>query len=278
METNPHISQQLDHQELWERYSLSLQKTMPHPVVHTISSSFLPVTPLPERLIVESDPGQPSNPPIQSKKQILIRLFTVAVVLVLAVTLYFTWQTPTPNPSSSGITPQNFSTVALKVTPGPTSSISGTTAGPSTSANNTIQAYIVGAVKHPGVYILEIGARVYQLLQAAGGPLPKANLVAINLAARLSDGQEVYVSLVGETPPTNLGTGGGPTSSSSGPLVNINTATASDLRQKLSLSSKSAQAIVTYRLQHGNFTSVDQLLQVFSKTTYNKIKDLVTTS
>ena len=58
--------------------------------------------------------------------------------------------------------------------------------------------YVVGAVKNPGLYALATGARVYDLLQAAGGTLPKANLVAINMAAKLSDG---YL------PPTQLSLG-----------------------------------------------------------------------
>ncbi len=57
------------------------------------------------------------------------------------------------------------------------------------------ECQIVGAVRHPGVYTLPASARVYQLLQAAGGPLPNADLVALNMAAKLSDGQEVYVAV-----------------------------------------------------------------------------------
>jgi competence protein ComEA len=58
--------------------------------------------------------------------------------------------------------------------------------------------------------------------------------------------------------------------------VNINTASADELRQKLSVTSKTAQSVVSYRQQRGPFTSVDQLLQVVSKSIYDKIKDKVT--
>ena len=147
-----------------------------------------------------------------------------------------------------------------------------------------IQVYVVGAVKHPGVYTLPAGARVYQLLQAAGGPLPKANLVALNLAATLTDGEEVYVTLIGEIPPTYMGGVPGPPgtnitgSPTVGQLVNINTASADEMRQSLHISSTTAQNIVNYRSQHGPFTSIDQLLQVVSRTTYDKIKTQVTVS
>ena len=139
--------------------------------------------------------------------------------------------------------------------------------------------YIVGAVKHPGVYTLPVDARVYQLLRMAGGPLPNANLVALNMAARLNDGQEVYVPVIGETPPTSSGGVPGPGTSSptgSGQLVNINTATVDEMHQTLHISARTAQKIIDYRTQHGNYTSVDQLLQVVSKATYSKIKDQVT--
>jgi competence protein ComEA len=133
------------------------------------------------------------------------------------------------------------------------------------------------------VYTLEAGARVYALLQAAGGPLPKANLVALNLAAKLTDGEEVYVTMIGEIPPTYLGGvpgpgNGTPNSAATGQLVNINTASADEMRQNLHVSSTTAQNIVNYRTQHGPFSSIDQLLQVVSKSIYDHIKGLVTIS
>jgi len=149
------------------------------------------------------------------------------------------------------------------------------------STKVTIEVYIVGAVNRPGVYVLATSARVYELLRVAGGPLPNANLVALNLAARLNDGQEVYVPLVGEPLPTYQG--GVPNSGSATPSntttntpVNINTATVDEMKQMLHVSSTTAQNIVNYRTQHGLFTSVDQLLQVVSKAIYDKVKNLVT--
>jgi competence protein ComEA len=61
-----------------------------------------------------------------------------------------------------------------------------------------------------------------------------------------------------------------------GQLVNINTASADEMRQSLHISSTTAQNIVNYRLQHGPYTSIDQLLQVASRSVYDKIKGLVT--
>ena len=129
------------------------------------------------------------------------------------------------------------------------------------------------------MYILPTGARVYLLLQEAGGPLPDADLVALNLAASLSDGEEVYVTRIGEIPPTYIGGVPGPGTSGSanaGQLVNINTASVDEMRQNLHISATTAQAIVNYRQQNGPFTSIDQLQLVVSKTIYTKIKGLIT--
>jgi competence protein ComEA len=235
--------------------SITQQQTMPVPV-----TPILPTT-LPD--VADSSKAA-------TIKRRVKRVVAVAIALILIIIMYFIWNPPTPTPISSGasITQQNFG--------------SGSTVTASSSSSGDIQVYIVGAIKHPGVYTLPAGARVYALLQAAGGPLPKANLVALNLAATLTDGEEVYVTAIGEVPPTYMGgvpgppgsnTTGSPTTSQ---LVNINTASVDEMRQSLHLSSTTAQNIVNYRLQHGSFTSVDQLLQVVSRSIYDKIEGQVT--
>jgi competence protein ComEA len=149
------------------------------------------------------------------------------------------------------------------------------------NGSETIQVYIVGAVKRPGVYTLDANARIYQLLKAAGGPQANANLVAINLAAALKDGEEVYIPVIGETTPANnsgIVSNDTPTAiaGSSGQLVNVNTASATELRQQLHISTQTADKIITYRTQHGPYTSIAQLANVVSKSIYDKIKDKVT--
>lgn len=203
---------------------------------------------------------------------LLVRAIAAVLVLILIGALYYIWQADASPGATTAVTPQNASsaTATLSTNPNTQNSIKG-----------TIEVYIVGAVKRPGVYVLEASARVYDLLQVAGGPLPHANLVALNLAARLSDGQEVYVPLVGEQLPTYQGgvPGSDSTTTSSTTtdgLVNINTATASEMQQTLHVSSTTAQNILNYRTQHGSFTSIDQLLQVVSKQIYDKIKGSVT--
>jgi competence protein ComEA len=128
-------------------------------------------------------------------KKKITRIVAIIIVLALGIVLYFTWHTPASTNSSPIITQQNFS--------GTSSNSSVSTSSPLTTSGD-LHVYVVGAIKHPGVYILPGGARVYLLLQDAGGPLPDADLVALNMAAPLTDGEEVYVTRIGEKPPTHI--------------------------------------------------------------------------
>src|SRR5947209_5751530 len=258
-------SQQHYYPQRWIQDPVWQQQTIPDAAIPTA-----PDQTSPSNFSLSDEQATP--PPLEVKKKARLRLIAIVIALALALALYFVWHTSSSTASPSVTTQQNFGSVSS-----PTSSNGST----STSTSGEIQVYIVGAVKHPGVYSLPADARVYQLLQAAGGPLPKANLVALNLAAKVTDGQEVYVTMIGEAPATYVGgvpgpgTGGSTTVQTS-QLVNINTASADELRQNLHISSTTAQAIVTYRLQHGSFTSVDELAQVVSKSIYDKIKGQVT--
>lgn len=142
-----------------------------------------------------------------------------------------------------------------------------TITGPGTSGTpDPLQASILGAVAQPGVYALPDGARVGDLVRAAGGLLPDADTTRVDLAAPVADGQQIYVPRVGETVPPDW----------SG-LVNLNTASAEDLHLALGLSLDIARRIVAYRTVHGAFTAVSQLLLVpISRSTYDRIKYLVT--
>src|SRR5690349_25042372 len=53
--------------------------------------------------------------------------------------------------------------------------------------------HVAGAVRRPGVYRLAAGARVNDALRRAGGPRGRADLTAVNLAAKLEDGRQVIV-------------------------------------------------------------------------------------
>jgi len=200
----------------------------------------------------------------EQKKKNRPRVIATGLVGLIALILYIVWQPTTP--ASQAVVSTQYTPGSKILTPGPTDTLSDT--------GGNIQVYIIGAVQHPGVYKLAENARVYELVQAAGGALSSANAAVVNMAARLNDGQEIYIPHMGETPIAAMS--GTTNSSNQAALVNVNTASTDQLRQSLSLSSKSAQDIVNYRLQHGPFSSVNALAQVVSKTIYDKIKDKVT--
>jgi competence protein ComEA len=116
---------------------------------------------------------------------------------------------------------------------------------------------VTGAVARPGVYRLPAGSRVDDAVQRAGGAGPRAELEAVNLAARLADGQQVVV-------PEAAPGGGVATAASSeeeGP-ISLGTATVEQLDTIDGIGPVTAQDIVDFRDEHGGLSSVDQLDQV----------------
>lgn len=158
--------------------------------------------------------------------------------------------------------------------PGPSgSSSSGSSSSPagpeaaqgSEGPDSKAFVHAAGAVVRPGVYPVPNGARVTDVVDAAGGPAADADLQQLNLAAKVADGERVYVPRRGEIPPTPVGPGTGDSgtggSMPSGP-VNLNTATPDQLEDLPGVGPATAQAILDYRKEHGRFTNVDELIDV----------------
>jgi competence protein ComEA len=114
---------------------------------------------------------------------------------------------------------------------------------------------VAGAVVQPGVVRLPPGSRVDDAVRAAGGVQPGASVGLLNLARKLTDGEQV---LVGVEPPP----GAAPAAGSGGGKVDLNTATAADLEQLPGIGPVLAERIVAWRTEHGTFRSVDQLREV----------------
>ena len=118
---------------------------------------------------------------------------------------------------------------------------------------------VTGAVRRPGVYRLPVGARVNDAVERAGGAAPSAALEAINLAARLSDGQQVLVPELGPGG-ANLATAPG-AGAEDGP-IGLGSATVEQLETIDGIGPVTAADILEFRDQHGGLSSVDQLDQV----------------
>lgn len=117
---------------------------------------------------------------------------------------------------------------------------------------------VAGAVARPGVYRLPAGARVEDAVRRAGGATAKAELEAINRAARLADGQQVVVP---ERVPGGGSVAAAGASSEDGP-ISLGTATVEQLDTIDGIGPVTAQGIIEFRDQHGGLASVDQLDQV----------------
>jgi len=161
----------------------------------------------------------------------------------------------------------------VEVSTVPSGGIAAAPASATPSPEIIVLVDVAGWVRHPGVYEFTEGARVIDAIDAAGGARPGAVLEALNLAALLVDGTQVLVSREGETPaPPVLG------GAVVGGLINVNTATATELEELPGVGEVIAQAIVDYRTENGPFTSVDQLLDVsgIGDATLEDIRDMVT--
>ena len=128
----------------------------------------------------------------------------------------------------------------------------------------TIVVDVAGWVKRPGVYEFRQGDRVIDAIRMAGGGKSGADLAAINLAALLTDGQQIVVLKKGSTGTgaSGGGSGGAPGSGGAEPLVNLNTATLDQLESLPGIGPALGQRILDYRQEHGPFRSVEDLLNV----------------
>jgi competence protein ComEA len=117
--------------------------------------------------------------------------------------------------------------------------------------------HVAGAVRHPGVYRLPDGSRVTDAIERAGGPAADATVDAINLAARLADGQQVQVP--GRSAAVTPAAGG--PAAATGP-ISLGAATLEQLDTIDGIGPVTAQDILDFRDDHGGVASIDQLDQI----------------
>lgn len=131
-----------------------------------------------------------------------------------------------------------------------------------------------GAVRHPGLVSVPMGARAVDAVTAAGGPTTKADTTALNLAARVVDGQQLVLPERGKpgtaapAPSTVL---------QSGAPVSISTASEAELETLPRVGPAMAARIIAYRTAHGPFTATTDLMKVtgIGQKTFDSLKDLV---
>ena len=156
-----------------------------------------------------------------------------------------------------------------------------------------IVVHVSGAVQADGVYSLPPGSRIADVIDAAGGPSPGADLSRLNLAARAPDGARLLVPLandanpdipVSETKEDHLKTtredSSTATANPPSELVDLNTAPLSVLISLPGIGEKRAEAIIAFRESRGPIVSPDDLLDIdgFGPATVENIRSLVAQS
>jgi competence protein ComEA len=198
----------------------------------------------------------------------LVGLGAVVFVTLGGAGLWYTRSLPKP--------------VAVAASPAPAVSTdsSGVASTEPTPSSAPTFVDVAGWVRRPGVYEFTSGQRVIDAVDAAGGVRPGADLMALNLAAPLTDGTQILVPKAGLTAPVPVGGASvpGPGATPGSTLINVNTASATELEELDGVGEVIAAAIVDYRTQNGPFTSVDQLEDVsgIGPATMEGIRDSVT--
>jgi len=219
---------------------------------------------------VRADPGRAG----------VIALGVVGVIAVL-VTLFTLARDDSPPVTSAKLPPVQMVSSASP------------TPGAPTPPEAPVVVSVVGLVGKPGLVTLDPGARIADALAAAGGPLVGADLLELNMARRLADGEQIVVGIApvpGEPASMGSSISPGPSSAAapsdpSSPgdaaapdaLVDLNSATAEQLDTLPGIGPVTAAAIVAWRDANGRFTSVDQLGDVegIGPARLDKLRDRV---
>jgi competence protein ComEA len=196
------------------------------------------------------EPGRPGA--------LLLSLVAALAAVVAAVGVWRERPVPEPAPALPLLT-----TAAARVPSAP----------PAAEAQEVVVS-VVGRVARPGLIRLPDGTRVADALAAVGGALAGTDLMGLNLARRLSDGEQVLVGVA--PPPGQPASGASGNSGGSGP-IDLNAATLEQLDGLPGVGTVTAQRIVDWRVAHGRFTSVDQLREVsgIGQARFGQLKKLV---
>src|SRR6478735_5445236 len=150
------------------------------------------------------------------------------------------------------------------------------TPGPPAPPDGPVVVSVVGLVNTPGLVTLTPGDRIADALEAAGGAVDGADLVGLNLARRVVDGEQIIVgvaasagspspmgsSVSSATPAEQAAPKAPAAADGPGGPVDLNTATPADLDALPGVGPVTAAAIIAWREANGKFTSVDQLSEV----------------
>ena len=191
------------------------------------------------------------------------RIVSAALIAVVIVAVMAGW--------AQGKTPSSGGSPAIPSFSSPTRAAPGRAPG----VTGEVLVDVVGKVKKPGVVRLEASARVQDAIKAAGGALPGTDLSGLNLARRLSDGEQLRVGIeessgAGAQAAAGAGAAGssgqsadeGGVAGAGGGKISINEASKQQLEQLPGVGEALAQRIVDYRQAQGRFQNLEDLRNV----------------
>lgn len=150
--------------------------------------------------------------------------------------------------------------------------------------DTTITVYVSGEVNSPGLVELPSDSRIADAIKACGDFTPLADKAKINLAQKLTDGMQIQVSskapVINSNEQVNDTNSNIPSNNnSSSNLININTATKEDLDTLPGIGPATAQKIIDYRQEHGNFSSIEDIKNVkgIGEAKFSKMQDKICT-
>jgi competence protein ComEA len=137
----------------------------------------------------------------------------------------------------------------------------------------TLVVSVIGKVAKPGLVTVPSGSRVADALQAVGGPLAGTDLLGLNLARRLADGEQLAVGV----PVPAVDSAQLPASSPPA-KVNLNAASLEQLDTLPGVGQVTAKRIVEWRTRHGSFSRIEQLRDIdgIGDNKFTKLRDQVT--
>ena len=137
--------------------------------------------------------------------------------------------------------------------------------------------YICGAVVSPGVYEVDSGSRVVDVLDLAGGISTDGDPTVINLAEPVYDGEQIYIPTFDEVS-SGYSTSKESYKETQSLRVNINTASKEELMTIKGIGEGKALAIIEYRQKNGGFSSVEELVNVrgIGEASLERLRDYIT--
>lgn len=143
-----------------------------------------------------------------------------------------------------------------------------------------IVVHIAGEVKNPGIIRTKEGARIADIIEEAGGITEKANINDINLAYIIEDGQKITIpsieqekdiesittqngeGIITKTPETSGSSNESSSTTNNSQKININKASSEELQNLQGIGESTAEKIIEYRKQNGNFKQIEDIKNV----------------